>query len=302
MTRSKKILLALGGVLGVAVLGFGGFVGYEVMAFDSSMSKVYELPLPPVEVSTDPAVLARGQHLAESIGACIDCHGPDLGGKMMADMGPIGVVHVPNITAGGKGADYSDAEMRRLLRDGVKRDGTSLVFMPSADFRWWPEDDIVAVISWWRTQPEVHRESQVSEIGVMGKVLDRMDMLPIDIARRIDHALAPDVAPEPAPTAEYGAYLGKLCQGCHGAHLSGGPIPGAPPDMAVPSNLTPHETGLGAWSEADFRRVLEQGVRPDGTKLDPMMPVATLAAMNETEKTALWSYLRSVEPRPFGER
>jgi mono/diheme cytochrome c family protein len=174
--------------------------------------------------------------------------------------------------------------------------------MPSGDFRWWPDEDVVAVISWWRQQPAVNRPNGPIEVGTLGKVLDRQDLIPIDIARRIDHDAPRETAPEPAPTAAYGAFIGKLCQGCHGETLAGGPIPGAPPDMPVPSNLTPHETGLASWSKEDFYRVLDEGINKDGKKLDPMMPVATLKAMNETEREALWAYLQKLPAKPFGER
>lgn len=298
----KKILIGVLSVLGLVLLSGTGFAAYQVTAYDQSMSKVYAVALPEVQLSTDPTVLERGKHLAESLGSCLDCHGDDLGGKLMVDMGPVGVVHTPNITAGGVLAQYSDAELLRLLREGVKRDGKSLMFMPAGDFRWWPEADLVAVASFVRAQPAVKRASTPSTIGALGKVLDRVDMIPIDIARRIDHDRPPELAPTPAATKEYGRFLGQLCQGCHGPTLSGGPIPGAPPDMAVPANITPHASGLARYDEATFYRVITTGVRPDGRKLDPMMPIATLAAMNDVEKKALWLYLRSVPPKPFGGR
>jgi len=93
-----------------------------------------------------------------------------------------------------------------------------------------------------------------------------------------------------------------MCTGCHGAHLGGGKIPGAPPDLPIPSNITPHETGIKAYTEADFIALLNTGIKRDGKKLDPFMPVAALAAMNDVEKKALWAYLRAVPPRPFGSR
>ncbi len=295
----KKILLGGLAVILVVLVAGGGYVFSQVQAFDASMATVYDLPAPQVKVSSDPQVIARGQHLAESIGACIDCHAKDLGGKIMADMGPLGIIYTSNISGGG---DYTDAELARVLRDGIKRDGTGLVFMPSQDFRWWPDEDVAAVISWLRTQPKVDRAKGPTRIGVLGKVLDRRDLIPIDIARRIDHTKAPATAPEPSASVAYGQFLGKLCQGCHGPSLSGGPIPGAPPSMPIPTNLTPHDTGLKKYSEADFYKTITTGVRPDGSKLAAMMPIATLAAMNDVEKKALWMFLQSVPAKPFGGR
>ena len=302
MSTKKKVVTGILAALALVLLGGGGFVFSQVSSFDASTSKVYDVALPELAAVDDPEVIARGAHLAASLGACTDCHGPDLGGKQMEDMGPIGSFAPPNITSGGVGKDYSDAEMARLLISGIKRDGTTARFMPSADFRWWPDEDVIALISWWRKQPAVDRPSGVIEVGTLGKILDQQDMLPIDIARRIDHEGARQTAPAPAPTAAYGGFIAQLCQGCHGKSLAGGPIPGAPPDMPVPSNLTPHETGLAAWSKDDFFRVLDEGVNKDGKKLDPMMPLATLKAMDEVEREALWAFLQSVPAKPFGER
>ena len=86
--------------------------------------------------------------------------------------------------------------------------------------------------------------------------------------------------------AAYGAYLVRGCTGCHGDGLSGGPIPGAPPSTPVPLNLTPHETGLAAWTYEDFDKLLTQGVRKSGKKLDPFMPVEALGKLEFEEALA----------------
>jgi hypothetical protein len=173
--------------------------------------------------------------------------------------------------------------------------------MPSGDFQWWPIEDISALVSFLRTTPPVDTAPTAIDIGALGKVLDRLDSLPIDIARRIDHQKQWPV-PVIAPTAEYGASLAQLCFGCHGPGLSGGPIPGGPPDMAVPQNLTPHETGLASWSFEDFSKTLKTGVRKNGQKCAEMMPISVTSHFDETELHALWAYLRTVPPKPFGGR
>jgi len=107
---------------------------------------------------------------------------------------------------------------------------------------------------------------------------------------------------EPAPTAAYGRYIARLCTGCHGDTLSGGRIPGSPASMAVPLNLTRHATGLEAWTYEDFTRMAMQGVSKNGRRLDPLMPVEILANMNDTERRALWAFLREQPARAFGGR
>ncbi|HEY8944532.1 MAG TPA: hypothetical protein VIM73_09725, partial [Polyangiaceae bacterium] len=66
--------------------------------------------------------------------------------------------------------------------------------------------------------------------------------------------------------------------------------------------ITPHATGLKDWSYADFERLLDTGIRKNGKKLDPFMPLGNLAKFDETERKALWAYLRTLPAKPFGER
>jgi len=73
-----------------------------------------------------------------------------------------------------------------------------------------------------------------------------------------------------------------------------------PPNLPPASNLTP--TGLGAWSQADFFTALREGKRPDGRVLDEFMPWKSFAKMTDNELTALWLYLKSVPPKPTGNK
>lgn len=299
----KRILLGLVGFV-LLVAFFGGLFAFiQIRAFDESIATVYEVPLPQIDRSTDEAVLARGKHLAEGIGGCAACHGANLGGGKVEDIGPVGKLHSPNITAGtnGAGSTYSDAEMARLIKHGIRKDGTSARFMPSRDYAWWPDADLVAVISYVRSLPPVDSGPSQLEIGPLGKFLDRMDMMPLDVARRIDHANMP-TAPAPEPTAAYGQFIAINCKGCHGETLSGGAIPGAPPELPVPLNLTPHDTGLKGWTYADFEKLMREGIRKNGKKLDPFMPTDSTKNYDDVEMRALWAYLQSLPAAELGNR
>jgi hypothetical protein len=303
MALLKKVLIGVGAVIGLVAIGAGGFVYVQTSAFDSSLEKVYDVPVPNVQRSTDPVVLARGGHVARSLAPCAvsDCHGKDLGGGKPIEIGPIGTFTGPNITSAGLGAAYNDGELARIILHGLKKDGRGVRFMSSHEFNFISDDDVSAVISWLRTQPAVNRPSGTMRIGTLGKVLDRLDKIPIDIARRINHDKI-EKAPPPAPTAAYGRFIGLLCTGCHGNNLSGGPIPGAPPEMAVPLNLTPHATGLAGMTYEQFQKTMTTGIRKDGRKLDPMMPVEAFGNFDDTEMHALYAYLMSLPGREFGGR
>ncbi len=299
----KKILLGVGGVVGLVVVGGASFVGFHVHGYGASLDKVYDVPIQTIARSTDPAVLERGRHIAHAVAPCAggDCHGRDLGGGKTIVMGPLGEFTGPNISPGGLGAVYSDGELARLVRHGLKKDGRGVQFMPSHEFNWIPESDLTAVISYVRTVPAVPKPNGTIRVGALAKLLDRLDMIPLDIARRINHEKI-ELGPAPTPTAAYGAFLARACTGCHGDHLSGGPIPGAPPEMAVPLNLTPDATGLQGWTLEDFKKSLTTGINKKGKKLDPMMPTAEFGELDAIEMQALHAYLASLPPRPFGGR
>jgi len=290
-------------VLLLLVVG-GGYVGCKARAFDQSMARVYDVPVPDVTASKDPELLGRGAHLVESVGACSanECHGADLAGGPPLEMGPLGTMIGPNITPGGKTGEYSDGELFRLLRHAIKNDGRSIQFMPVHESNWLPDDDLLAIISFLRTVPASDKVTSPTEFGLLGKVLDRRDELHIDIARRIDHDAPPPAVPTPAPTKAYGFFLARGCTGCHGATFSGGRIPGTPSSIPVPTNLTPHETGIEHYTYEKFVTLLDTGKKPDGSQLDPFMPYQALAKMNDVEKRALWEYLVSLPAKPFGGR
>ncbi len=109
---------------------------------------------------------------------------------------------------------------------------------------------------------------------------------------------------------ERGRYLVNTiltCGNCHtprgpgGAfdmtrQLSGGPQVFDEPAFTVSgANITPdRETGIGSWSEADIKRTLRTGVRPNGVPLAPIMPYGFYKIMTEADLDAVVAYLKSV--------
>jgi hypothetical protein len=60
------------------------------------------------------------------------------------------------------------------------------------------------------------------------------------------------------------------------------------------------EGNIGRWTEEQFVQVLRSGARPDGSKLNDAMPWKLAGQMTDVEMHALYTYLRSVPPRAFG--
>lgn len=71
---------------------------------------------------------------------------------------------------------------------------------------------------------------------------------------------------------------------------------------ATASNITPdRETGIGAWSDAEIKRALVDGVRPNhgrlaNTKLAAVMPISFFKALLPRDLDAIVAYLRTVKP------
>lgn len=296
----KRVAAGIVALVGVAAIGGG----VQLFLFGRAAEALYDIQPLPVVASTDSAVLERGQHIVSSIGGCTGCHGPALAGGKPEKIGPMLVMSPPNLTRGrgGIGDDYTDGELARALRYGIGSDGRSLIFMPTPEMNWWPDDDLVAVVSYLRAIPPVDAPTEPTVVFPLGRLLHQFGVMKLLSAQMASGDSTSEAAPAPEPTARYGAFLARGCAGCHGETLGGGKLPGAPATLPIPANLTPHATGLGSWSKAQFVTTLKTGIRPDGRALDPFMPIASTRMMNEVEVDALWEYLRSVEPRAFGSR
>lgn len=294
---------AVGGVVVLALVVIGG-----AFAVTGSHQRVtYEiepLPLETTGAAEEGELLALGERLF-LVRGCADCHARDLGGSIMVDDPVVGRLRGSNLTggAGGVAGAYSEADWVRAIRHGVGPDGKALLFMPSHEFFPIGDGDLSAMIAYIESAPPVDRVLPPNRLGPLAVILYSTGKMPLLPARLIDHEADRPAAPPPGPTREYGAYLATGCVGCHGDNYSGGPIPGAPPDMPVPTNITPdRKTGIGSWSRADFLRLMREGTRPNGEQVDPFMPVEFMKEFTDTELEALWYYLRSLEPRPFGGR
>lgn len=246
----------------------------------------------PLELPTDADAVAWGRHLAKSVLACGHCHGDDLGGGIVID-GPPGKVRAPNITsgAGGVTTSFVTADWVRVIRHGVKNDGTGALIMPSDDYVNLSERDLASLIAYLKQAPPANRATQGVELSPVGRLLVVLGKLPIP-AETIDHNTPLPASPDRESQAAYGAYLVSLsCEGCHTADLTGGPMRGLPPGVPDPANIT--RAALAEWSEDDFRRAVGTGLRPSGVMLNAYMPYRSFASMTPAEVGAIWAYIQS---------
>jgi mono/diheme cytochrome c family protein len=97
------------------------------------------------------------------------------------------------------------------------------------------------------------------------------------------------------------------CGNCHtpkgppaavaGKDFSGGLSWDEPPFKVTAPNITQDkETGIGAWSDADIKKVLRNGIKPNGTPVAMIMPSGFYEIMTERDLDAVVVYLRTLKP------
>ncbi len=244
----------------------------------------------------------RGEKLATRLG-CLDCHGPDLGGNVLMDVPPVMGIIAPNITLGEGGlpGEYSLDDFDRIVRHGVKRDGTTAL-MPAIDYEYLSNKEVSDLYAYVLSRPNVDRKMDPPYWGPVMRLLVATGQVPKPAAFRIDHDRGKrQTPPEKAVSVEYGQHIARTCRGCHGDSYSGGPIADGDPDWPPAANLTPHAEGMKTWSEEDFFTVMRSGQRPDGTSVDPVaMPWQTVGRLDDTQTSAVWAFLQSLPPQPTG--
>jgi mono/diheme cytochrome c family protein len=244
----------------------------------------------------------RGKHLVESRVGCNGCHGDDFGGRTIVDVAVVGHWVAPNLTSGPGGVTkgFTATDWDRAVRHGVRHNGQSSS-MPSEEFVNLSDHELSDVVSYIKSVPPVDRDMGAVRLGPVFAFMVATDPKALP-ANTIDHD-KPHVAEPPVetPSVELGQHIVQVCRGCHGPNLSGGKIAGDP-NMPIVANLTPHETGLKGWTEADFLHALRDGRRKDGTEIAPQMPWKTYGQMSDTELKAEWAYLETVPPVEKGRR
>ena len=116
-------------------------------------------------------------------------------------------------------------------------------------------------------------------------------------------AQEPAASSEPALVSR-GEYVARLsdCVACHSlagkAPFAGGLEMATPLGSIHATNITPdRDTGIGAYSLADFDRAVRHGVAPGGRRLYPAMPYPSYAKLSDDDIRALYAFfMHGVQP------
>ena len=287
----------------IAMIVISGLIIYT--ASESRLNHKYLFSDENIVTLANPNSLDEGKRIFQYRG-CEACHGEQLEGLVYMDNPAIGQVITPNLTSGqgGIGAQRTNEDLVRSIRHGVRPDGTALLFMPSTEFYFMSDDDVAKVIAYIRSLSPVDNIMPASTLSVTGRlvmsVTKEITFLPAEL---IPHNAPRPPIPEMGITPEYGEYLALSCKVCHGLTLSGGEIPGFPPEWPSAPNLTfGRGSRLPSWGEEGFIQIIRTGKKHGRSISHDYMPWESYRHMTDDELRAVYTYLQSLSPKDFGNR
>jgi mono/diheme cytochrome c family protein len=263
-------LAALALILAVAVGSVWGAAQWRLNA-------QWPVALAPLKVQPSPSLVAEGERVFHIFG-CAGCH--QEAGNVLFEQPLVARVVAPNISR--RLADYSDEALLRLIRRGVKHDGTSAIVMPAAVLGRMSDQDLAALISYLRSlSPRPDAVTASIGFGPLGYLA--MAMGKVDVSA----ASAPDVEPPVTrPLDREGEYLvSATCRACHefdSVHDNGF-------GMVTP----PLKAMARSYSLEDFRHLLRTGEGSGGRDLGLMSEVARsdFSHFTDGEIEAIHAYL-----------
>jgi hypothetical protein len=303
-----RILAGLGAVLALAVLGI--YVKFYV-----TLPKTR--PAPDVKAPTSPEAIEKGRYLAF---ACIGCHSkvdvtvsgePPIEGFIGAgrDFGDLpgfpGRLRSRNITPDKETGigNWTDGEVLRALREGVDKNGR--VLFPQMPYQTYAktlsDEDALAIIAYLRTLKPVKNDPGPMEVKFPVSMFIRAAPAPLE--------KSPPPQPSPTDKKARGEWLLKvcLCNDCHdskndrhepipGKELAGGdafPMPEGKGTVYVANITSDKATGIGAYTDEDLKRVINEGKGKSGRTLY-VMPWYYYKGLTDDDKDALIGALRAV--------
>jgi mono/diheme cytochrome c family protein len=299
------------------VLAIAVFSRARAAARRASRLALLTLPIAAFGPAAAPAAAAdidRGRYLVEALTACDNCHtprGPDgyvrekrFSGGSQTFNGENYSVRGPNISsdpATGIGGG-SDDRLTAAIVAGLGPQGRLAPAMPSEYYRILTARDLAAVVAFLRGAAPVEAAPPLQRRDGEQK------------AETFPGAETPFAETDLDDPLRRGFYVATLarCMECHSGETNGaldhreklgagGKLFRTPAGTAIGANITPHETaGIGAWSDAEVKAAITEGVGRDGRPLKPTMAnlsKAHFSKMSPRDLDALVVWLRTIPPR-----
>jgi cytochrome c553 len=242
------------------------------------LRRLHDMPLTPLRMSASPD-LAEGERMARIVGCWNGCHGErGEGGEERID----GIVRQTAPTLSEVLPLYTDEELARLIRYGIRRDGRSAVGMISYTFWALGDEDMSNIIAHLRSsQKDFPPLPRTLEITWRARVYLLTGTWAV-AADRVDRS-RPRWGNLPRSTAlERGRYIASVtCIECHGLDYDGNELERAP-----------SLTVIAMYSPEQFHTFMRTGKPIDGRDIPSMRWVAE-TPFSDTEISGMYEFLRA---------
>jgi len=278
VARFKKWLVR--GTAGILTLLVVVIAGLYLLAERTLRRGYADVPSQQFTAPTDSASVAAGERLAVLRG-CLGCHGSALEGGVFFDEPFVGRIVVPDLTR--VALEYTDSELERAIRGGVRKNGRGMLVMPSDMFYNLSDADLGAIIAFVRSvDPGAGPETEIS-LGPLARGMLVAGVFSPAVAA-IDHG-APRLDPgDGTDPVQLGRYLATtVCTECHGTDFSGSS-----------DGSTPSLSQVLAYSIDDFTTLMREGRAVGDRELDLMAQVALgrFTHFTDAEIRAVHAFLR----------
>lgn len=207
---------------------------------------------------------------------CADCHGHKLQGVFI----PHFDMRSRNLTTLAR--SLSDADFDRIVRHGVRPDGTAVAeSMPADSYQFMTDSDLAAILGYIRSRPAAGESPPVPSFGLFDRCLFLIG------ARKtvLDWFPTQKQALDMGPRYTRGRSMAMAaCGECHTTSLSGQPgPPGSPVDLSI----------VAAYDRATFMNFMHTG-KAAGNRELPMMSAAArvrFSHFTDEEITEIYAYL-----------
>lgn len=218
--------------------------GYVYVVSEREVRRRFEAPLTAYQAPRDEASIESGRRLA-IVHGCTVCHGSQLQGRVMFDEPGVARIRTPNVVRALR--EYTDSELERLLRRGVKRDGSGAWVMPASTHL--TDDDLGVLIAYARSLPQVQGETTEILLRPLGRIGVAMGTFQSSAVAALSEPPTPRL--DHNDPLSLGRYLvASACTECHGKQLQGSEVAKAPSLLVA-----------AAYSkDEDFVRLMRTGV------------------------------------------
>jgi|GEM_PF-100688 len=271
----------------------------------------YARPLTNVHFDVSPERLQRGKYLVNGVLRCFHCHAEadttKAGWPPMEDRLGSGRLlfktdsthlYAPNISPDKEtgAGNWTDDMFARALRNGIGHDGRALIAMP-----WWiytdmSDEDLASVVVYLRSLPAINNT-------IPPRLLSLQEEKALQNEPR-DTKVKSVPQPDTSTVLAKGRYLVTIgeCEGCHTAWYKRNPgffgggnvIANDDTDSVIVSaNISPDVTGIGAWDDETFIRIMRKG---KGGILHHSMPWREFGNISDVDLKAILAALKTLTP------